>query len=69
MKKEFLYFLFGLFFVSIYEIVIAWLECLRILPSKRILKGNTEIENLQELLNTQFNEIHGYDVDEEDDEE
>ena len=60
---------FGLFFISIYETVATWLEYLKITPSKKILKGNTEIENLQELLDTQFNEIHGYDVDNEEDDE
>lgn len=69
MKKELLYFLFGLFFISIYETVATWLEYLKINPSKKILKGNTEIENLQELLDTQFNEIHGYDVNNEEDDE
>ena len=39
MKKELLYFLFGLFFISIYETVATWLEYLKITPSKKILKG------------------------------
>lgn len=69
MKKEFLYFIFGVFFISVYEVIVTWIESIKTNPAKKILKGNAEIENLQELLNTQFNEIHGYDIDEDDDEE
>lgn len=67
MKKEFIYFLFGVFFISVYEVMMTWLEFIKIKPTKKILKGNTEIENLQELLDTQFNEIHGYDVNADED--
>lgn len=67
MKKEFIYFLFGVFFISVYEVMMTWLEFIKIKPTKKILKGNTEIENLQELLDTQFNEIHGYDINADED--
>lgn len=67
MKKEFIYFLFGVFFISVYEVMMTWLEFIKIKPTKKILKGNTEIENLQELLDAQFNEIHGYDVNADED--
>ena len=73
MKKEsfirIIMFIAGAFAVPIYNLIMLWLDVINADVSKKILKQNAELNNLEKLLNIQLAEIHGEDVDEYEEDE
>lgn len=73
MRKEsfirIIMFIAGAFAVPVYNLIMLWIETLNIDTSKKILKQNAELNNLEKLLNIQLAEIHGEDVDEYEEDE